>query len=107
MSITINATVTVYINLGASNASLDSLKESIMATLQEVKDAIAQVVTAIATEKSEVDTKLAALAEQIATLQAQIAAGTAATPAQLDELLADIGAVRGLVSDITTPTLPA
>lgn len=66
-------------------------QEHIMATVQEVKDA------ALA-EKAEVQAKLAEVAVEIQTLKDQIAAGSAATPAQLDEL-------KAAITDIFTPTV--
>ena len=58
----------------------------IMATVDEVKAAIAE-------EAAEVKARVDALDAQVVDLKNQIAAGTAATPAQLDEIIAG---VRGI-----------
>lgn len=74
-----------------------------MATLQEVKDALAQAATDATAEKLEVAAAIQALSDQIAALQKQIADGTAATPADLDTLLASIASIDAQVKDITVP----
>jgi hypothetical protein len=61
----------------------------IMATLQDVKDTIAQ-------ERQQVSDGIAALTAQIAALQAQLANGTVVTQADLD-------ALNALIQDIFTP----
>jgi prophage DNA circulation protein len=81
-------------------------QEMIMATLQEVKDAIAQVATDIAAEKAEVQALLQGLKDQIKALQDQIAAGTAVTAADLDGLVTSISAIDTGVKDISEPTVP-
>jgi hypothetical protein len=62
---------------------------TIMATLQDVKDTIAQ-------ERQQVTDGIAALTAQIAALQAQLANGTVVTQADLD-------ALNALIQDIFTP----
>lgn len=66
-----------------------NLKEHIMATVQELVDAIAA-------EKDEVTNKLDALAVEIQALKDQIAQGGTITEAQLDSVLVGI-------QDIFTP----
>ena len=58
-------------------------QEVIMATLAEVKQAVAD-------EKAEVLAKLTALGEEIQALKDQIAAGSPVTAADLDELVASV-----------------
>ena len=57
--------------------------ERIMATLQQVKDAVAA-------EAAEVKTKVDQLEADVQALKDQIAAGTAATAADLDDLLTQV-----------------
>lgn len=66
-------------------------EDNIMATIQEVRDAAIR-------EKAEVQVKLNAVAIEIQALRDQIANGGAATPEQLDELIAAI-------TDIFTPVV--
>lgn len=61
-------------------------QEKIMATLDEVKAAIAQ-------EKQEVMDKLASVNAELESLKEQLANGTVVTAADLDEL-------KGLINDI-------
>ena len=65
--------------------------EAIMATKEEV-------LQAIAAEKAEVVAKLDSLDTEIQALKDQIAAGTAITPADLDE-------IQNAVHDIFVPTV--
>lgn len=69
-------------------------QEHIMATVQEVKDAILA-------EKTQVQEKLAAVAVEIQALKDQIAAGGGATTAQMDELMA---AIKEIFTPDTAPT---
>ena len=71
---------------------LERMKD-IMATVQEVKDAIAS-------EAAQVAEHVNALIVEIQALKDQVAAGSAATPEQLDELLA---AVEGIFSPTPPP----
>lgn len=57
--------------------------ETIMATLQDVKDAIAA-------EKAEITSKLADLDKQIQDLKDQIANGSPVTAADLDEIVSNV-----------------
>ncbi len=77
-----------------------------MATLAEVKAAIAQVATDIVAEKAEVQTALAALKTEIQALKDQIAAGSAVTAADLDELITSVNAIDTGVKDISEPSVP-
>lgn len=79
----------------------------IMASIQEVKDAIAQVATDIAAEKAEVQAKIGEMAARIQALIDQIAAGTAATPTDLDALIAALTGIDASVKDISEPAVPA
>ena len=64
-------------------AKINYKLEKIMATVQDVKDAVA-------TEAAEVKARIDALAAEVQALKDQIAAGTAATPEQLDEILLSV-----------------
>jgi len=67
----------------------------IMATLQELNDAITALQTSV-------DTKQAAIATAISALEAQIASGSAATP---DDLQAVIDRLKTVQADVdSTPT---
>jgi ATP/maltotriose-dependent transcriptional regulator MalT len=72
--------------LPASKNDLETAKEHIMATLQEVKDAVAA-------EAAEVTAKVNELMAEIQVLKDQIAAGTNVTPEDLDALLASVNAI--------------
>ncbi len=72
-----------------------------MATLQELKDAIAAVNSTIAAEKAEVQAKLAALLVEIQTLKDQIASGGLVSQADLDALTASVTAIDAGVKDIS------
>lgn len=78
----------------------------IMATLQELKDAIASVKVDIAAEKAEVQSKLADLLQQIKELKDQIAAGTLVTQADLDALIVSVSEIDAGVKDISEPVAP-
>lgn len=75
----------------------------LMATLSQVQAAIAQLKTELA---AAIVKELGEIAAQIQALKDQIAAGSAATPSQLDALLADITEARttltGQVDAIST-----
>ncbi|MDD5189437.1 MAG: hypothetical protein PHE50_00160 [Dehalococcoidales bacterium] len=77
------------------------LEINIMATLQELKDAIAAVNSTIAAEKAEVQAKLAALLVEIQTLKDQIASGGLVSQADLDALTASVTAIDAGVKDIS------
>jgi len=64
--------------------------EKIMATLQEVQDALAEQKTAREASDAKADAALALLKTTDEKLDELLAAGTGATPEQLDELLASI-----------------
>jgi TRAP-type mannitol/chloroaromatic compound transport system substrate-binding protein len=72
--------------LPASKIDLETAKEQIMATLQEVKDAVAA-------EAAEVTAKVNELMAEIQALKDQIANGTNVTPEDLDALLASVNAI--------------
>jgi len=74
-----------------------------MATLQDLKDQIAQLGTDIAAEKAEVQGLLQSLKDQVKTLSDQLAAGTPVTQAQLDELVTAFSALDAAVKDISEP----
>jgi len=78
----------------------------IMATLQEVKDAITQAAASATAEKQEVTANIQALTDQVAALQSQIASGSGVTAADLDALLVSIQGVDQQVKDITVPAVP-
>lgn len=74
-----------------------------MATLAEVQSALADLQSTSDSEHEQaavVLQKVTDLEAQVAALQAQIAAGTAATPADLDGLLATIGTIKTGISNI-------
>ena len=79
--------------LPASKNDLENLKELIMATKQEVLDAVAA-------EAAEVTAKVNELLAEIQRLNDLIAAGGAVTAADLDEL-------KAAVEGIFVPTPPA
>jgi predicted nucleic acid-binding Zn-ribbon protein len=81
-------------------------QETIMATVQELKDAITQLATDIAAEKAEVQALLDALKAQVKALQDQIAQGGTITTADLDPVLAAITGLQTGVKDISEPTVP-
>ena len=78
----------------------------IMASLQEVKDAIAAIAADIVSEKNEVQAAVADLKAEVQALKDQIAAGGAVTPAQLDEVIASLTAINTGVKDISEPIVP-
>lgn len=78
-----------------------------MATLADVKAALAQAAADATAEKAEVATAIKTLSDQIVALQAQIAAGTAVTAADLDDLVTQINGIDTAVKDITVPVAPA
>lgn len=89
--ITVNVNATVHIHTADLDRILNavttlSTREQVMASVQDVKDAVAQ-------EAAEVAIRVSALESEVQSLKDQIAAGTAATPEQLDEILI---AVRGI-----------
>jgi ABC-type transporter Mla subunit MlaD len=77
--------------------------ERTMGTLNDIAAKIAQIGETIETEKQEVATAITALRDQVAALQLQIEQGTAATPADLDAVLAQLDALNSSVADITVP----
>jgi flagellar hook-associated protein FlgK len=72
--------------LPASKNDLETTKEQIMATLQEVQDAVAA-------EAAEVTAKVNELTAEIQRLNDLIAAGGAVTAADLDALKASVEAI--------------
>lgn len=77
-----------------------------MTTLQELKDAQAQLATDIAAEKAEVQAKLADLTTQIQALKDQIAAGGTVTEQDMADLLTATQAADTSVKDISEPAPP-
>lgn len=69
--------------------------QKVMATIEEVQQAVADLQTSV-------DTKQAAIASAIAALEAQIAAGSAATPEQLQGIVDSLKATQADVD--STPT---
>jgi flagellar hook-associated protein FlgK len=88
-------------------AHLTRQGNSIMATLDDVKAALAQAAADATAEKAEVATAIQALNDRIAALQTQIAAGTLVTAADLDALVTQINGIDAQVKDITVPAVPA
>ena len=74
-----------------------------MATLQELKDAMAGLSVDIAAEKVEVQGKLADLGKQIADLKDELTKGVLVTQTDLDELAASVAAIDAGVKDISEP----
>jgi flagellar hook-associated protein FlgK len=72
--------------LPASKNDLETTRKQIMATLQEVQDAVAA-------EAAEVTAKVNELMAEIQALKDQIANGTGVTPEDLDALLASVNAI--------------
>lgn len=77
-----------------------------MATLQELKDAIASVKADIVSEKNEVQALLGALKTQIQDLKDQITAGGLVSQADLDALSASVSEIDAGVKDISEPVTP-
>jgi len=82
---------------------LNTLGAKIMATLDDVKAALAAAAEAATNEKAEVGTKLDNLNVQIQALKDQIAGGTLVTAADLDALVTQINGIATDVENITTP----
>jgi hypothetical protein len=80
--------------------------EKVMATLQEVQDAIAKLQADTVAEAQEVSAALATLTTQITDLQTQVATGTVVSAADLDVLLQQIQGADALVQAIITPAAP-
>lgn len=77
----------------------------IMATLEEVKAAIASLKDHVSTENGQVSAKLADLAAQIQALKDQIANGTVVSSTDLDALVASVTEITGQV-DAIIPDAP-
>lgn len=77
-----------------------------MATLDELKAAIAAVKEDIQAEKTEVQAKLTSLLTEIQELKDQIGEGTAVTPADLDEVVASVNSIAKSVKDMSEPEAP-
>ena len=89
-----------------SLAQILKILETIMATLKEVQDALAQAAVDATTEKAEVAAAIQSLSDQIKALQDQIAGGAGVTAADLDGLLVSIQGIDQQVRDITVPAVP-
>lgn len=93
--------------------SINERLDKIMATLQQVKDALDKVladvkasVAANATAQAAAQTEHDALMKQITDLQAQVAAGGAATAADLDALLTQATAVDTALGNVPPVVVP-
>lgn len=93
--------------------SINERLDTIMATLQQVKDALDKVladvkasVAANATAQAAAQTEHDALMKQITDLQAQVAAGGAATAADLDALLTQATAVDTALGNVPPVVVP-
>lgn len=75
--------------------------KQIMATLEEVNAKLLEVAEKVATESAEVAAKVDGLKAEVQALRDQIAAGTAATPEQLDGVIAALDSIGLSVSAIT------
>lgn len=82
---------------------ITTLEGVIMATLQEVKDAIAALQATTEEERLEVTAAMDALRAQVTALQEQVAAGTGVTAADLDGLILAVDAASAAVETIVTP----
>lgn len=91
-------------NLGET---LVRIERKIMATFQEVKNAFTALNGRIVVEGQQAKAAFTVLEDQITALKAQIAEGTAATPAQLDELLTLAGSVGSGIDSIITINEPS
>lgn len=83
------------------------MEHRIMASLQDVKDALIQAATDATAEKAEVAAALGALTDQIVVLQGQISGGAGVSSADLDDLKSMVEGVDEQVKNITVPVLPA
>jgi len=81
-------------------------ENAIMATLQEVIDAVDQDKAAVEAAAARVSADLAALTQQVTDLQAQIAAGGTVTSADLDALVTSLTAITGEAAAIDAPPAP-
>lgn len=86
--------------------ALDRKVDSIMATLQEVVDAVDQDKAAVEAAAARVTADLQALRDQVTALQDQINAGGAVSAADLDAVVASVDAVTGEASQIDAPPAP-
>lgn len=84
-------------------SDLVNMENKIMATLKEVQDALAKVAADAIAEKAEVAEAIQSFKDTIQSLRDQITTGTAATPADLDAILAAINGISARVQDITIP----
>jgi uncharacterized protein YceH (UPF0502 family) len=84
----------------------DERWEKLMATLQEIVDAVAQDDAAVQAAATRVLADLAALSAQVQTLSDQIAAGAGVTAADLDAVKAGIDAVTAEADAIDAPPAP-
>lgn len=91
-------------NLGET---LVRIERKIMATFEEVKNAFTALNGRIVVEGQQAKAAFTVLEDQITALKAQIAEGTAATPAQLDELLTLAGSVGSGIDSIITINEPS
>jgi hypothetical protein len=87
-------------------ATLKSIGDNIMATLQDVQAAIVAAKAAVATEATKVQSDIADLGKQVAALQAQLAAGGAVTAADLDGIVADLATISTGVGNIEVAAAP-
>jgi predicted nucleic acid-binding Zn-ribbon protein len=81
------------------------MEEKIMASLQDVVEAVDQDKQGVEAAAARLTADLQALSQQITDLQAQIASGAGVTSADLDALKAGVDAVTGEAAAID-PTAP-
>lgn len=85
---------------------LQRMEKTLMATLQDVIDAVDQDKAAVEAAAARVTTDLAALSAQVADLQAQLDGGSGVTAADLQAVKDGLDAVTGEASAIDAPPAP-
>ncbi len=101
-----DAVLDAILALSKQVLGITKLQGELMATLQDVKNEIDNLKTAIDKEKGEVSAALQVLKDQIAALQAQIASGSGVTSADLDGLVASVKDAEGKVDAISGAPAP-
>lgn len=82
--------VTLHLHVHAASGDTDRLLNEVIERSKTIMATVEQVKQAVADEASEVKARVDALTAEVQALKDQIAAGTAATPEQLDEILASV-----------------